>query len=102
MEITGTKGTIVLVDDSLQVWEFAEMNQEDDLIKQKYGKVEGGSGVADPAAISFINHARNISAFITSIEENRPFEIDGTEARKAVEIILGIYGPCRNRLEACL
>jgi len=96
MEITGTKGTIVLVEDSLQTWEFAEMTDEDEKILQKYGSLASSSGVADPAAISFLNHARNIAAFIKAIEENRPFEIDGTEARKAVALILDIYGSAKD------
>jgi UDP-N-acetyl-2-amino-2-deoxyglucuronate dehydrogenase len=92
LEITGTKGTIVLVENSLQVWQFAEMNEEDEKIIQKYGNIEGGGGVADPAAISYLGHAKNISAFISAIDEGRTFEIDGTEARKAVALILDMYG----------
>jgi predicted dehydrogenase len=91
MEITGTKGTIVLVEDSLKVWEFADKTGEDEKILQKYGAHQGGSGVSDPAAISFRNHAKNISAFIQGIEEDRPFEINGLEARKAVKIVLDMY-----------
>jgi len=91
MEITGTKGTIVLVEDSLQVWQFSEMRKEDETILQKYGTLASSSGVADPAAISFLNHAKNTAAFINAIEENRTFEIDGKEARKAVALILDIY-----------
>ncbi len=91
LEITGTKGTIVLVENSLHVWHFNEMNVEDTVLLQKYGKIEGGGGVSDPAAISYINHAKNIAAFIEAIEKRIPFEIDGTEARKAVAIILDIY-----------
>ncbi len=97
LEITGTKGTIVLVENSLQVWQFADMSDDDEMIIQKYGKIEGGGGVADPAAISFVNHAKNISAFINAIEEKRKFEIDGIEARKAVALILDIYESARNR-----
>jgi len=96
MEITGTKGTIVLVEDSLKVYEFAGSNQQDAEILQKYGAHEGGSGVADPAAISYLNHAKNISAFIAAIEEKRQFEINGQEARKAVRIILDIYDSAKN------
>ena len=91
LEITGTKGTIVLVENSLEVWQFAEMNEEDEQIIKKYGSVEGGGGVADPAAISFMGHAKNIAAFLKALDEGRKFEIDGTEARKAVEIILDMY-----------
>ncbi|SHF64789.1 Predicted dehydrogenase [Mariniphaga anaerophila] len=91
LEITGTKGSIVLVENSLQVWQFAEMTEDDEKIIQQYGKIEGGGGVADPAAISFENHAKNLAAFIQSVEENRPFEIDGEEAKKSVALILDIY-----------
>lgn len=91
MEISGTKGTIVLQDDSLQVWQFAEMKKDDEEIQTKYGKAASASGVSDPAAISYANHAKNISGFIQAIEEKRNFEIDGTEARKAVALILDIY-----------
>jgi len=91
LEITGTKGTIVLVENSLEVWQFAEMNEEDEQIIKKYGSVEGGGGVADPAAISFMGHAKNMAAFLKALDVGKNFEIDGTEARKAVEIILDMY-----------
>ena len=48
-----------------------------------------------PAAIPFEPHARNIAAFIDSVETGKPFEVDGTEARKAVEIILAIYSSAK-------
>ncbi len=91
LEIAGTKGTILLVENSLTVWQFAEMREDDHTIIKKYGTIEGGGGVADPAAISFENHAKNLAAFIRSIEEGRRFEIDGIEARKSVSLILDIY-----------
>ncbi|HAZ02947.1 MAG: hypothetical protein A2W90_09390 [Bacteroidetes bacterium GWF2_42_66] len=98
LEITGTKGTIVLVENSLHVWQFTDMNEEDTKIIQKYGKIEGGGGVSDPAAISYTNHAKNIAAFITAIEKGIPFEIDGNEARKSVALILDIYQAANTRI----
>lgn len=91
MEITGTKGTIVLADNSLVVWQFDKMNEGDEQIIKRYGKVSGGGGVADPAAISYLGHKKNIAAFLNALDEKRTFEINGQEARKAVEIILNIY-----------
>ena len=98
LEISGTQGTIVLVENSLEVWQFTEMNKEDQQIIQKYGKVKGGGGVADPAAISFKGHAKNIASFINAIEDERKFEIDGKEARKAVKIILDMYRSAANQI----
>jgi predicted dehydrogenase len=98
LEITGNKGTIVLVENSLQVWQFAEMNEADDKIIQEHGQIEGGGGVADPAAMTFENHAKNLASFISAIEEGRKFEIDGTEARKSVALILDIYKSADKRI----
>jgi predicted dehydrogenase len=97
LEITGTKGTIVLVENSLTVWQFDEMTEEDEQIIQKHGKIEGGGGVADPAAMTYHNHAKNLASFIRAIEEKRPFEIDGHEARKSVALILDIYKSAQSK-----
>lgn len=99
LEITGTKGTVIMEENSLKVWQFAEHLDEDNDISTKYGTVEGGGGVSDPMAIPFEPHARNIAAFIDSIEKGETFEIDGYEARKSVEIILGIYKSAKEHME---
>jgi predicted dehydrogenase len=90
-EITGTRGTAVMVEDSITVWDFADKKQEDEKILIQCRDKEGGGGVADPAAITHTNHARNFRAFLESLEKGERFQIDGREARKAVELILAIY-----------
>jgi len=91
LEITGTQGTVVMVENSFNVWQFVNETQTDREIKENYSQIESGGGVSDPKAISFELHAKNIAAFIDAMEAERPFEIDGTEAAKAVEIINAIY-----------
>jgi UDP-N-acetyl-2-amino-2-deoxyglucuronate dehydrogenase len=91
LEITGTKGTVIMVENSFTVWQFADEIETDREITERLGEIEGHGGVSDPKAISFEAHAKNISSFIDAIEANRPFEIDGIEARKAVGIIEAIY-----------
>jgi UDP-N-acetyl-2-amino-2-deoxyglucuronate dehydrogenase len=99
MEVTGTKGTAVMVENSYQVWQFADPLKEDGEVLKRFGQIEGGGGVSDPGAIPFEPHAKNIAAFITSIENKQAFEIEGPEARKSVEIILAIYESARtNRM----
>ena len=68
---------------------------EDKDILNKYNEIEGGGGTSDPAAIPFQPHAKNIAAFIHAVENHQPFEIDGPEARKSVEIISAIYQSAR-------
>jgi UDP-N-acetyl-2-amino-2-deoxyglucuronate dehydrogenase len=95
LEITGTKGTVIQEENSFKIWHFADQAESDKEIASRFGHIEGGGGVSDPAAIPFEPHARNIGAFLDSTESGRPFQIDGSEARKSVEIILGIYKSAR-------
>jgi predicted dehydrogenase len=90
-EITGTTGTVVNVENSITVWQFADERPEDEEIRKKFGQIEGGGGVADPAAITHENHTRNFKAFLDAMESGEDFWIGGPEARKAVEVILAIY-----------
>lgn len=90
-EITGTRGTVINVENSISFWQFADDNPNDKEILTRFGTIEGGGGVADPAAITHENHTRNISAFLNALDTQTKFMIDGREARKAVELILAIY-----------
>jgi predicted dehydrogenase len=94
-EITGTKGTAINVENSITLWEFADKRPEDIEIRKQFMKIEGGGGVADPAAIDYENHTRNFKAFLEALESGKDFWIDGPEARKAVEVILAIYESAR-------
>ena len=96
-EITGTKGTVINVENSITCWQFIDEKPEDEEVRKKFGEIEGGGGVADPAAISYENHTRNFQAFIESLESGTDFWIDGREARKAVEVILGIYKSAKEK-----
>jgi len=90
-EITGTKGTIINVENSITVWQFADERPEDAEVRSRFTAIQGGGGVADPAAITHENHTRNFKAFLESLETGKDFWISGPEARKAVEVILAIY-----------
>ena len=97
LEITGTKGTVVQVENSFKVWQFADQTESDLNMTDKFGQTKGAGGASDPSAISFQLHAKNIAAFIESIESGTRFEIDGVEARKAVEIVLAIYAAANEK-----
>ncbi len=97
-EITGAKGTVVYVEDSLTVWQFAEEKPEDEEIRQKYGSIQNtGGGVADPAAISYQGHRKNFQAFLKALETGGDFEISGVEGRKSIELILAIYQSAKEK-----
>ncbi len=99
-EITGTKGTVINVENSITLWQFADERPQDKKIRRKFGQIKGGGGVSDPAAITHDNHTRNFKAFLDALESGAPALscesknggwISGKEARKAVEVILAIY-----------
>jgi len=92
IEISGTKGSVILEEETLKAWDFAEGLPEDEKIREKFGAAaETGGGAADPAAISFEGHRRQFEEFITSLEQGRSPLVDGREAKKAVQIIQAIY-----------
>jgi predicted dehydrogenase len=90
-EMTGTKGTVVQVEDSFSVWQFSEDTEEDRQVRERFGQIKGEGAVSDPAALPYENHTRNFRAFLNALDEGRKFEIDGAEARKAVALILVVY-----------
>lgn len=97
-EITGTKGTVVYLEDSFTTWQFAEEKPEDAQIRELFGQVKDeGGGVADPGAISHKNHTENFKEFLNALQQGRDFEINPAQARKSVELILAIYESAREQ-----
>ncbi|MCA9008946.1 MAG: Gfo/Idh/MocA family oxidoreductase [Planctomycetaceae bacterium] len=91
-EIHGSRGTVIIEQDSILRWEFAEEHPEDDRIRSTLGANSATSGGAsDPKAISFVGHQLQLQDFVESIQTGRPAKVDGAEGRKSVEIILALY-----------
>jgi predicted dehydrogenase len=66
MEITGTKGTLILGDESAH-------------------------GTNRPDALKCEQHTKALEAFVLSIDGGEPYPIDGYEAKKSVSLIEAIY-----------
>ena len=91
-EIHGSKGTVVVEQDSILRWEFADEKAEDAEIRSRLGANSASSGGAsDPKAISFVGHQMQLEDFVEAISTGRQPRVDGAEGRKSVEIILAIY-----------
>jgi predicted dehydrogenase len=90
--IHGNKGSVVIEQDDLVRWEFDPASTEDPDIRERFAVKSGASGgSSNPAAISHVGHARQLTDFVEAIETGRPPLVDGREGRLAVELILGIY-----------
>jgi len=90
-EITGTRGTVVYLEDSFPVWQFEEENDEDHKIRRCFSRTQTTGGASDPAAIPYQNHTRNFQAFVDALERGKEFCLNGEQARKAVEVVLAVY-----------
>ncbi len=90
--IHGDQGSAVIEQDDLLRWDFKAAKPDDDAIRQRFAQKVGASGgSSNPAAISHIGHARQLTDFVESIQNKRAPLVDGREGRKAVEVILAIY-----------
>jgi predicted dehydrogenase len=91
IEICGEHGSAVMEDDDISRWDFRVELPEDPKIRALRESTTMGSGAAAPMNIKFEGHLRQIQDFIDGIRENRPFFIEGAEARKAVALVRAIY-----------
>lgn len=92
IEILGTRGSVVMEEESIISWKFDDERPEDQVVRDKYlhGTSTGG-GASDPKAIGYHGHKMLFSSFVDSIRNETEVEISGESARNAVEIIEGIY-----------
>lgn len=96
IEICGSEGTIVMEEESLKVWSFKNETAEDEEIRKKYiGGDTGDGGAGDPSTLGYFGHKLELTDFADAVRKHRQPLIDGREARKAVEIIEGIYTSAR-------
>ncbi|HCC38139.1 MAG TPA: oxidoreductase [Treponema sp.] len=92
IEICGSAGCITMEEESITTWKFADELPGDEEIRRLYGSATvTGGGASDPAAIGHHGHKLLFESFVKSLRENTPFEIDGVEGRKPVEIIEAVY-----------
>ena len=92
IEIHGNKGSAVIEEEDIKVWQFAEEKSDDQAIIEKYASMtETGGGAADPAAIGHAAHAKQFADVVNAINNGTQLKIDGSEGRRSVEVILAIY-----------
>jgi predicted dehydrogenase len=92
ISIHGDQGSAVIEQDDLLRWDFKTAKPDDDAIRARFAQKVGASGgSSNPAAISHVGHARQLTDFIEAIQQNRAPAVDGREGRKAVQAIIGIY-----------
>lgn len=96
LEISGTRGTAVFLDDHLEVFEFAEKRSEDEKIRGFRAAAGPAHGASLPAAMTHDLHAACFRDFIAALQKNVPFGIDGAAARRSVALTVAIYESSRS------
>ncbi len=95
-QIAGRDGTAEILEDELITYAFRDEQDGDAAIREQFGgKTATGGGAADPMAIDYSNHTRNIQAFLKTLDDGSALDIDATEASKAVAIIEAVYESAR-------
>ena len=98
LEISGTKGTVVLEDDKLVVFDFLDRRVQDDEVRRDFGlcgvKHAPVAGASEPSVVSEL-HAACFKDFMSCLSSDRPFMIDGHSARKSAEIVFAVYESAR-------
>ncbi|WP_316812698.1 Gfo/Idh/MocA family oxidoreductase [Pedobacter heparinus] len=91
LEIMGTAGTVVMEDNDIIQWQFEQTGVDDHQRSEGPSAHSSKGGVADPKAISYSGHQKQMENLIDAIYNNGKLLIDAQEGRKSVEIVLAIY-----------
>jgi predicted dehydrogenase len=132
VSISGTDGSITLVEEAVSDWSFREEEAGDEDLRRRLGPEaqSGSGGAADPMAISYEGHKRAFEDVLRAVREREIADgwagpaaepqaqaaaeasrrrstpgqplVDGREGRKSVELILAIYESARTGREVSL
>lgn len=95
LEISGTRGTAIFLDDRLTVFEFADKRTEDAEVVAQHKDAGNAHGASNPSAMTHGLHAVCFRDFIDSLKRGVPFKSDGESARRSVAVIRAIYESSR-------
>ncbi len=97
VQLCGDKGSVLLADESFEVWDFLDEQPIDSEVHTSMMKgSEAGLGANDPTAINFTGHQKNFEEVVQAIAEGREPAVNALEARKAVALICAIYESAQN------
>jgi predicted dehydrogenase len=93
VHLCGSEGSIFMKDNGFTVWDFKRKRVHDKKIRKSLWAPSDaqGAGAADPSAIDFVPFQRNFEDAVRAIKKGTKPLVDGSEARKSIEIIMAIY-----------
>jgi len=97
IHVFGDKGSIRMCDDKFDLWDLRNPLPRDEEILERFGvgAEQAGAGAADPKAIDFQWHQRNFEDALEALRLGEKPQVDGREARRAVELIEAVYASAK-------
>jgi UDP-N-acetyl-2-amino-2-deoxyglucuronate dehydrogenase len=104
LEVTGTRGTLIVEAGRLIVRQLKDEQGETSPYGTKLAREAGGQpgAAAEPAAMSHDRHRQQLADFLAALDEGREPPLSGEEARRPLEIILAVYESARTGREVTL
>ena len=87
LEIVGTHGKAVLLNNRIVEWDFADGAAD----RAEVQAIDELSGVADERGRYGPGHDRLLGQFVDCVLDGRPFAIDGREGRRISDLLWAIY-----------
>jgi predicted dehydrogenase len=91
VHVAGTQGSASLRGDRLAQWQFVEARPGDARLRRRLAPGGQTSAAPGPRPARIDGHRQQFENFVHSLQGHEPLLVDGTEARKAVEIVLAVY-----------
>lgn len=96
LEFSGEYGSVILEDDRIVRWQFADEQPEDARIREQGSRSEGlAGGAGDPKGAGHEGHRRQFQDMVDAVRTGRSPRVPGREGRKAIALIVGIYASAR-------
>jgi len=102
IQITGERGSVSVDDGIITTWAFKDKDDLDLMAEQYMHKQADDRRSSDPMAFDHFYHKKQLQQAVDAFRLGKDHEIDGMEARKSVEIILGIYKSAAKKREIIL
>jgi predicted dehydrogenase len=102
IEILGTHGSVVMEEESILRWDFAEKRPGDDEVVKQINKSSSAGGASDPMGINPEAHRRQFEDCIRAVETGSKPLIDGPAAAKPVALVEAMYKSAATGNAVCL
>jgi predicted dehydrogenase len=94
--VCGTAGSVAAVQDRLEHWTFADELDSDADVRARHGQnAASAGGASNPSDIGIEGHQAQFEDLVQALQRGNAPAVDGTEACKAINIILAIYESAR-------